>query len=259
MVIPSFAVGRTQEMLYYMRIIKEKRLIKGYENFPVYVDSPLAVEATNIFNKNMATCFDEEALNLVNQGINPLTFPGLKIAVSTEESKLINMDQTPKVIISASGMCEAGRIRHHLKHNLWRSESTILFVGYQAVGSLGRRLIDGTDQVKLFGETIEVRATITKLDGVSGHADQEGLIRWLQAFDPKPKKVFIVHGEDSVCDIFADILRKDYGYQVDAPYTGACFDCISGEFIKDGEKEHKEKIAIKRTPNSVYARLLAAG
>ena len=142
-VIPSFAVGRTQEMLYFLRQIKDERLVKGHENFPVYVDSPLAVEATDIFQRNVTECFDEEAMDLIHKGVNPIRFPGLHLAITGEESKGINFDLEPKVIISASGMCEAGRIRHHLKHNLWRPECTVLFVGYQANGTLGRALIEG--------------------------------------------------------------------------------------------------------------------
>ena len=171
-VIPSFAVGRTQEMLYFLRKIKEDDLVPEFPNFEVYVDSPLAVEATGVFQKNIYTCFDEDAMELVRRGVNPITFPGLKLAITSEESKEINFDDTPKVIISASGMCEAGRIRHHLKHNLWRPECTILFVGYQAVGTLGRAIIEGAKEVKLFGEVVEVRAEIMQLPGMSGHADK---------------------------------------------------------------------------------------
>lgn len=160
MVIPSFAVGRTQEMLYFLRKIKTEGMVEGYPDFPVYVDSPLAVEATGIFQKNIYSCFDEEAMALVKQGINPISFPGLRLSITSEESKAINFEDTPKVIISASGMCEAGRIRHHLKHNLWRPECTILFVGYQAIGTLGRSIVDGKKEVKLFGEPIEIRASI---------------------------------------------------------------------------------------------------
>lgn len=260
-VIPSFAVGRTQEMLYYLRKIKVDGLVKGHGNFTVYVDSPLAVEATNIFNKNVADCFDDEAMELVKKGVNPISFPGLKVSVTSDDSKYINFDNTPKVIISASGMCEAGRIKHHLKHNLWRPECTVLFVGYQAIGTLGRKIVDGADEVKLFGETIEVRANIMKLDGVSGHADQEGLIKWLRSFDPKPKKVFVVHGEESICDGFAELLNKEYGYDVTAPYSGACYDFLEEAFVKEGVKERKisEKTVEKKTPTGVFARLLAAG
>ena len=206
-VIPSFAVGRTQELLYFLRDIVNNNRIPGYSEIPVYVDSPLAVEATNVFNKNVKGYFDEEAMSLINQGINPITFPGLKISVTSDESKAINFDSRSKVIISASGMCDAGRIRHHLKHNLWRAESTIVFVGFQAIGTLGRSLLEGTKTVKLFGESITVNANIVRLHGISGHADQAGLLRWLSAFEQKPKRVFVVHGEASVCDSFAALLQ----------------------------------------------------
>lgn len=189
MVIPSFAVGRTQELLYFIREIKEKRLLPQYQGFEVYVDSPLAIEATNVFNKNVKSCFDEEAMALVEKGINPLIFPGLKTTITSDESRMINFDDKPKVIISASGMCEAGRIRHHLKHNLWRRECTICFVGYQAVGTLGRKLIEGAQSVKLFGENITVNARIVDVKGISGHADMNGLLNWLKGFTQKPDRV----------------------------------------------------------------------
>lgn len=259
-VIPSFAVGRTQEMLYFLRKIKEDNLIKGHENFEVYVDSPLAVEATNIFNKNINSCFDEEAMELVRQGINPISFPGLKLSLTSEESKAINFDLKPKVILSASGMCEAGRIRHHLKHNLWRKECTILFVGYQAVGTLGRTLLEGAGSVKLFGELIDVKAKIVKLDGVSGHADKEGLIKWVSSFEPKPEKVYVVHGEDHVCEIFADYLRTELGLDAEAPYTGSVYELESNKLIKEGDKQRiQPKKAGARRASAVFARLVAAG
>ena len=175
-VIPAFAVGRTQEMLYFIREIKEKGLVTGHGCFKVFVDSPLAIEATNVFNKNFRACFDEDAMKLINAGINPIKFDGLNLAVSSDESRAINFDMEPKVIISASGMCDAGRIKHHLKHNLWRKECTVLFVGYQGAGTLGRALTEGANYVKLFGETIEVQAEIRKLSGISGHADKNGLL-----------------------------------------------------------------------------------
>ena len=190
-VVPSFAVGRTQELLYFIREIKEKNLLPEYPDFEVYVDSPLAIEATNVFNKNMLGCFDEEAMELVNKGINPLRFSGLKLTTTSEESKQINFDEKPKIILSASGMCEAGRIRHHLKHNLWRKECTVLFVGYQAAGTLGRKLIEGAECVKLFGENVEVNARICTLQGISGHADKNGLLNWLSAFETPLKHVFV--------------------------------------------------------------------
>ena len=256
-VIPSFAVGRTQELLYFLRKIKVERLVEGFENFPVYVDSPLAVEATGIFQDNRWECFDEEAMELVREGINPISFAGLKLAITSDESREINFIDTPKVIISASGMCEAGRIRHHLKHNLWRPECTILFVGYQAVGTLGRSLVEGADEVRLFGEPIQVRAQIKQLAGLSGHADKNGLIEWISGFEEKPKKVFIVHGEDSVCTGFAETLKIEYGQRAYAPYSGTDFDLLSGKFLYEAEPVSAKKKE-KPVTNSVFARLLAA-
>lgn len=256
-VIPSFAVGRTQELLYFLRKIKVGRMVKGHENFPVYVDSPLAVEATGIFQDNRMECFGDEAMDLVKEGINPISFSGLKLAITSEESKEINFIDTPKVIISASGMCEAGRIRHHLKHNLWRPECTILFVGYQAVGTLGRLIVDGIDEVKLFGESIHIRAQIKKLIGMSGHADKDGLIEWLSGFEEKPRKVFVVHGEDSVCMEFAECLRVEYGHNTYAPYSGTEFDLLSGKLLYEAAPMPVRKKA-KSVASSVYARLLAA-
>jgi metallo-beta-lactamase family protein len=257
-VIPSFAVGRTQEILYFIRKIKKEGLVSSIPNFPVFVDSPLAVEATEIFQKNEYECYDEDALELIKKHINPITFPGLNLSITTEESRAINEDPEPKVIISASGMCEAGRIRHHLKHNLWRPECTILFVGYQSIGTTGRAIVDGADQVKLFGETIDVKASIKKLTGLSGHADKNGLIEWVQGFKVPPKKVFVVHGEDSVCSSFAKCLKEEYGFNTYAPYSGTEYDIISGNFIKEGVP-----IPIKKKESSlvsdVYERLKAAG
>ena len=260
-VIPSFAVGRTQELLYFIRTIKsDNEISHELPEFDVYVDSPLAIEATNIFNRNIDGYFDEAAMELINQGINPLTFPGLKLAISSEESKEINFDRKPKVIISASGMCEAGRIRHHLKHNMWRPECTILFVGYQANGTLGRALLDGAQEVKLFGEPIEVRAEITQLGGASSHADKDGLIRWITSFDRKPERIYIVHGEDSTCDKFAEFLKEEYGYDTVAPYSGASYDLVTGECLKEGNHEKKVRRSVGGSRNqSIYERLVGAG
>ena len=241
LVIPAFAVGRTQEMLYFIRKIKEDKMIKGHDGFKVYVDSPLAVEATRVFNKNTLAFYDEEALDLIKKGINPIAFDGLETSVTSDDSRAINFDKEPKVIISASGMCEAGRIRHHLKHNLWREESTILFVGYQAEGTLGRMLIDGADSVKLFGEKIGVKAHIEILDGVSGHADKQGLIDWINGFKVKPKRVCIVHGQDEVTDVFAKCLADEYGYETFAPYSGAEFDLLTNSILSEGVKKLVEQ------------------
>ena len=236
LVIPSFAVGRTQEMLYFIREIKERGLGRGHEGFKVYVDSPLAIEATRVFAENYLGCYDTDAMALVQKGINPLTFQGLEVAVTPDDSMAINFDKSPKVIISASGMCEAGRIRHHLKHNLWRPECTILFVGYQAIGTLGRNIIEGEKEVRLFGETITVNAHIEELAGVSGHADKKGLLNWVNHFEKKPERVFVVHGEDLVCEDFTKCLKEEYGYNAFAPYSGACFDLAANQMISEGVK-----------------------
>lgn len=259
-VIPCFAVGRTQEILYFLRQIKEQKLITANPDFEVYVDSPLAVEATNIFGKNAKQCFDDEARELLARGINPIGFPGLKLSITSDDSKAINFDMKPKVILSASGMCEAGRIRHHLKHNLWRPESTIVFVGYQTRGTLGRSLLEGAKEVKLFGEVIEVKAQITKIAGISGHADQRGLLKWVNSFTERPpRRVFVVHGEDRVCDEFARTL-EDSGYLASAPYSGTVFDVIEGEFLKEAlPVAVQKKTAAKKRAGEMYQRLLTAG
>ena len=256
-VIPSFAVGRTQEILYYIREIKEQDLVPELGDFPVYVDSPLAVEATGVFQKNIQNCFSEEALALVKKGINPITFSNLNLSITSEESKMINMDDEPKVIISASGMCEAGRIRHHLKHNLWRPECTILFVGYQANGTLGRGIIDGEKEVRLFGETILVRANIATLAGMSGHADKNGLLEWVNHIKEKPTKVFVVHGEASVAESFTECLIHEYGYDAYAPYSGTRYDLLTNtlEYVTKGVPIKKKAIHV----SDVFNRLLAAG
>ncbi len=258
-VIPSFAVGRTQELLYFIREIKEQNLLPEYADFEVYLDSPLAIEATKVFTKNMKGCFDEAALKLVNSGINPLVFPGLKISTGSEDSKQINFIERPKVIISASGMCEAGRIRHHLKHNLWREECTILFVGYQAIGTLGRHILEGEKEVKLFGETIEVRARIESLKGISGHADLDGLLKWVEGFKKPLKRVFVVHGEDTVTEEFAQTVEEKFGYPAFAPFPGGEVDLIADEILSEGVRiPVKTKKPIQKKADAATERLLSA-
>ena len=249
-VIPSFAVGRTQEMLYFIRQIKAENRVRGHGNFEVYVDSPLASKSTTIFRENYSECFDQEALDLVRSGQNPLSFPGLRISETKEDSVAINADPSPKVILSASGMCDAGRIRHHLKHNLWREECTILFVGYQAAGSLGRTLLEGADQVKLFGEEVQVNAEIAQMSGMSGHADHDGLLRWLHSFAPKPGYVFVNHGDDEVCAGFAKELEGE-GYAAEAPYPGGSY-LLAGGAVRCLDRGNTEKVA-RREPEPAAA------
>lgn len=256
-VIPSFAVGRTQELLYFLREIKERGLVKNHPNFPVYVDSPLAIEATQIFRDNQDD-YDFEAMELLRRGVNPLSFPNLITAVTSEDSKRINSDPACKVIISASGMCEAGRIKHHLKHNLWREECTVVFVGYQAHGTTGRLISEGVSPVKLFGESIEVEAEIVKLEGLSGHADQAGLLRWLDAFSYPPERIFVVHGEETICDAFAKIVEERYHVPVSAPDFGEEYDLVENVKVRDGVRR---PVIREHTPlpAGVFGRLLSAG
>lgn len=263
-VIPSFAVGRMQELLYFIRKIKEQNLVKGHGNFKVYVDSPLAIEATKVFAKNLKYCFDEETQNLVEQGINPISFEGLCTSVSSDDSKKINEELQPKVILSASGMCEAGRIRHHLKHNLWREESTIVFVGYQVEGTLGRMILDGLKSVKLFNEVVAINARICQVKGTSSHADKTGLLEWAKMFDPKPKKIFITHGEETVAETFAQTLSDEQYQNVVVPYNGEVWELTEPRLVQEGNKvklkergvstKSFEKAVIK---NPTYANLVA--
>ncbi len=240
-VIPSFAVGRTQEMLYFIREIKQKGLVKGHDGFTVYVDSPLAIECTHIFDRTNPVCFDPDTNALIESGVNPIWFDGLTTAVTSDESKQINFDPSPSVIISASGMCEAGRIRHHLKHNLWRDESTVLFVGYQADGSLGRLLQDGAEEIKLFGETVAVNARIATLSAISGHADDKGLLKWAAAFDPKPTRFFVTHGEEPSALTLASRLTNEQGQQTAVPYNGESWDLLNNARVAEGSRERVQK------------------
>ena len=232
-VIPSFAVGRTQELLYFLREIKNEGLVKTHPDFQVCVDSPLAAEATKIYAGDLRGYLDEEAIAVLQGGENLFTFPGLTLVQSTDESKALNLDPRSKVIISASGMCDAGRIRHHLKHNLWRSECAVVFVGYQAEGSLGRRLLEGAKSVKLFGEEIAVNARIVNFKGLSSHADRTHLLDWIGRFSPAPKQVFVVHGDSPVTDLFAQALN-DRGIPAHAPLYQEVYDLAENVMLAKG-------------------------
>ena len=259
LVIPAFSVGRTQELLFLLREIKQEKRIRGHDGFPVYVDSPLSVEATNIYSGGMMEYYDDETLKLLEQGIDPIHFPGLRTSITSQDSMAINLDPEPKVILSASGMCEAGRIRHHLKHNLWRPQSTILFVGYQSEGTLGRKLLNGATSVKLFGEEIQVNAKIEQMDGISGHADQAMLLKWLEAMTYKPKKVFVNHGGDAVTDDFAALIREKLLMDAEAPYNGSVFDLTTMQWLSLGFRTHLEKRKVSVRTNVVFQRLYQAG
>ena len=260
-VIPSFAVGRTQELLYFIREIKDAGLVKSNPDFPVYIDSPLAKKATTIFTGDLRGYLDEEALELVQDGTHMFNFTNLRMTETSEESKLLNMDSTPKVIISASGMCDAGRIRHHLKHNLWRKESSVVFVGYQGEGTLGRTLLEGAKSVKLFGEEIAVNAQIVNFKGLSSHADRDHLLAWIQNFKaPKPQHVFVVHGDREVAPFFAQTIQG-MGFTAHAPQYTEVYDLIADKVLEPGylpERKTKSAVTGVRT-SSAYERLVAVG
>lgn len=213
-IIPSFAVGRTQEIIYELNREEEKYKdqVSAFMQTPVYVDSPLAVSATRIFREN-TDCFDEEARRYIENGDNPLDFPNLHFTASADESKALNNSMESKIIISASGMCDAGRIKHHLKHNLWQKNASVIFVGFQANGTLGRKLVDGAKVVHLFGEEIAVNARIEMIDGFSGHADRDGLLDWIAAMQQKPHKIMLVHGESEVIARFEQTIIARFGIE----------------------------------------------
>lgn len=239
LIIPSFAVGRTQEILYLFRLIIEHKLL-DYE-IPVFLDSPLSVKATAVFRRSIrGDYFDDEAMELVRKGINPVDFPSLIKTRDVQDSIALNSRRESCVIISSSGMCEAGRIKHHLKHNLWKKECTVLFVGYQAAGTLGRSIADGAKHVSVLGEEIDVRCEVTSLPGLSGHADKNGLLAWIDAFKVKPEKVYVVHGDEDSSTAFAAELRKR-GYNAFAPMLLSTLDTeITGE---EEEAEVRSQLA----------------
>ncbi len=242
-IIPAFAVGRTQELLYFMREMKRDGMVHSNPDFTVVVDSPLANEATKIFSGDLRGYLDEEAIEVIQGGERLFTFPGLMMTESSEESKLLNMDKASKVIISASGMCDAGRIRHHLKHNLWREECAIVFVGYQGEGTLGRHLLNGADQVRLFGEDIKVNATIHNFKGLSSHADRDHLLKWIEAVDePAPQQIFVVHGDPQVTEIFANSLRER-GMPAHAPLYEEVFDLAANKMLAAGVELEPKKVS----------------
>ena len=245
-VIPSFAVGRTQEILFELDKIKEQdakdeKFQEEYQKLmkaPVYVDSPLAISATQVFKEN-EDLFDDETKALMERGDNPLEFPGLKFTQTADESKALNEMDEPSIIISASGMCEVGRIKHHLKHNIWNPKSTILFVGYQAPGTLGRTIVDGAKTVKIFGEEFSVKARIEYIEGYSGHADQEWLLNFVYSFIKKPKHIFLVHGEPEAQLVLKNKIVESTQIPVTIPSFGEKYTLNDELTVK---KEFEEKI-----------------
>ncbi|QNB45815.1 MBL fold metallo-hydrolase [Thermanaerosceptrum fracticalcis] len=225
LIIPAFAVERTQDLIYHLMELKDKGVLPELN---IYIDSPMAVEATEVFTRN-PQFFDEEALAIFQKkgGQNLFTGEGIHYVRTAEESMQLNKIKSGAVIISASGMAEAGRIKHHLKHNLWRPECTVLFVGYQAEGTLGRRILDGEKKVKIHGEEVAVKADIVRIDGFSAHADQKGLVEWLKGFQKTPDKVFLVHGEEDALNTLQRVILSETGIRAEIPHYGARYDIAS--------------------------------
>lgn len=255
-VIPAFAVGRTQELIYELNKMydSDSEFRKDFEDIKVYVDSPMAMAATDVFKRN-AQVFDEETKEYITKGDNPLEFDNLQFTRSSQESIMLNSDNSPKVIISASGMCEAGRIRHHLKHNLWDPRNSIIFVGFQAEGTLGRLLLDGAKEVTLFNETIECKAEIHNLEGFSGHADRDGLLAWLKGFEKQPKQIFLVHGELQSKEDFAATVKEQLGYDAIVVRGNSEFELVNDEIVATVEPQAKDfdEEALNNTNNKIYA------
>ncbi len=212
-VIPVFAVERAQEVMFYVsRLVRADRI----PDVPVFLDSPMAIDVTEVFRRH-PECFDEETYQMISSGESPLRFPGLKMVRSTEDSKAINGLRQPAIIMATSGMCTAGRIKHHLKHNVTRPESTILFVGFQVRGTLGRQLLDGNPEVRIHGRHWPVRARVEQIHGFSGHADRNALMRWLAGFNAPPRHLFLTHGEEESSLALADQVRNQLDWQVTVP------------------------------------------
>ena len=258
-IIPSFAVGRTQELLFFFREIKDRGLVPSNPDFPIVVDSPLAVEATRIYASDLSGYLDQEAGTLIRQGIPLFSASNTRLVTTSDESKLLNNDKTPKVIIAASGMCDAGRIRHHLKHNLWRPECAVVFVGYQALGSLGRALQEGKRSVKLFGEEVRVSASIETFHGLSSHADHDHLVSWIRQFEQdSPAQVFVVHGDEDVSAGFAEELRG-LGFRAQAPLYRESYDLLTGQITEEGVMPEKKKRSAFQSGSPQYRQLEEAG
>ncbi|MTI70697.1 MAG: MBL fold metallo-hydrolase [Firmicutes bacterium] len=254
-IIPSFAVGRTQELIYELnKYYENNETLEEFMKIPIYIDSPMAVSATDAFKEN-TYCFDEEAKKMILEGDNPFEFENLHYVRDHKESMRLNNYTFPKVIISASGMCTAGRIKHHLKHNLWKGRNSVVFVGYQAEGTLGRILKDGAKKVKVLGEDVVVEAKVHSIEGYSGHADQSDLLNWLKGFKKLPKRIFIVHGEEESANTFANLISKNFNVKTIVPDLGYTFEIKEDElksYDKDYLKPIKRKEDIKKELQEVY-------
>lgn len=244
-VIPSFAVGRTQDLIYQLNSYYDGEGLEEYKKVPIYIDSPMAVSTTKVFEKN-SNLFDEDAKNLILSGDNPFDFENIFYVRDVEESKRLNAVKYPKVIISASGMATAGRVRHHLKHNLWDPKNSVIIVGYQAEGSTGRKLVEGAKKVSLLGEEIKVEANIYSLQGFSAHADRSMLLNWIGDFKKFPKKIFLVHGEEKAITALKSEIENKWQANVHVPDLGDSVELYAADTkfndspVKEYEQRHEE-------------------
>ena len=216
-IIPSFAIERSQEVLYRLNeLLRHDRI----PHTMVFLDSPMAIRVTDVF-RHHTDLFDDEAAELLRSGKHPCDFPGLQLCRTVDESKAINYIRGSVVIIAGSGMCNGGRVKHHLVNNIVRPECTILFVGYQAIGTLGRQIVDGAETVRIHGRHFPVKAKVIKVDGFSAHADKDELLQWISAFkNNPPRKVFITHGEEEVSKAFAEVVEQKLGFNTERPSNG---------------------------------------
>lgn len=255
-IVPAFAVGRTQELLYYLRELYAEGAFAGFERCPVFLDSPLAADATALFGKYVEGYYDEAAMKVVHSGADIINFPQLQLSITSDDSRAINAYKGSCIIISASGMCDAGRIRHHLKYNLWDSRNTVVLVGFQAEGTLGRQLLKGEKQVTILGDTVAVNAHVENIDGMSAHADRNGLLRWLSGFRQKPQTVFVTHGEPASAESFAEYLSESQGLHALVPFRNDSADLLA-ETIEltaaSGELAVSRHAAEERPPVQVAA------
>lgn len=257
-IIPSFAVGRTQELIYELNKYYEyNQEIEEHMRIPIYVDSPMAVEATNAFQANSSS-FDDEAKNLILKGDNPFVFSNLRYVKDQKESMALNKYTFPKVIISSSGMATGGRVRHHLKHNLWDERNSLVFVGYQAEGTLGRIILNGAKRVKILGEEVAVKAEIYDLEGLSGHADQIMLLDWIRKIKSKPQKIFIVHGEAESAKALSEKIEEEFKIETIIPNIQDKF-VMEKQTIELSESAPVESIHLKQDINAelenIYSQL----
>ena len=248
-VIPSFAVGRTQDLIYQLNSYYDGEGLEEYKKVPIYIDSPMAVSTTKVFEKN-SNLFDEDAKNLILSGDNPFDFENIFYVRDVEESKRLNAVKYPKVIISASGMATAGRVRHHLKHSLWDPKNSVIIVGYQAEGSTGRKLVEGAKKVSLLGEEIKVEANIYSLQGFSAHADQSMLLNWIGHFKKFPKKIFLVHGEEKAITALKSEIENKWQANVHVPDLGDSVELYAADTkfndspVKEYEQRHEELLQL---------------